>query len=601
MAWALSGSRARFTGTATSLVGMEALSNVTRTDVGPFRLFVSTRSVYIAGALTIDHNTEMLFVNNQDSNTVEIQSGGTLTLGLAVASGFGNNASTYGYGTSLVIAKNGPGCCSNGALRILSGGALQMYQSTIVLNAVTVVSDGSTWLVRDGVIYSHAGDGNTRIRVQEGAGVDIDGLVIYGIQFDGLQNDAFTRVEGVSGRKRGIPLENAQGTIHGGNPTITWRAVPDPRDFAASFSNNYQGKNNVELINCVAGSATLVVPDNTSGSGHGGRIFHELDATVRDESSVAIENAKMYIIDTNNGSRTTTTTAGTINETANRTYTATTNASGVIPTQKILTGMWYRTNTVGDIGNPDGNEILDFRGKTSGDTFDIRWASYGHGLFTNADVTLRGLDPVNLNVGLLTDPSITQTTKATVDAYSTIDSPQQFYDRAKAYLIDNFAGETALLVTRAGDTITTTLNVVVSDGAIPAFALSGSTITIKSSSFVGNITTTGTVTETAGGEVFGTISDSVSTRTRTTVTVTVVDSAGSPISGARVLLTGGASVNALTNGSGQVTTTVVHTTDTAITGRVRRGTTSPRYVTADISGTLTAAGFSTTATMVLDE
>jgi hypothetical protein len=73
---------------------------------------------------------------------------------------------------------------------------------------------------------------------------------------------------------------------------------------------------------------------------------------------------------------------------------------------------------------------------------------------------------------LLTDTSITQTTMATVAAYTTLNTNAELYDYAKYYLYTNFAGQTATYVTRAGDTINAgAYNVTIDATAAAVFAL----------------------------------------------------------------------------------------------------------------------------------
>jgi len=56
-----------------------------------------------------------------------------------------------------------------------------------------------------------------------------------------------------------------------------------------------------------------------------------------------------------------------------------------------------------------------------------------------------------------------------------------------------------------------------------------------------------------------------------------------------------------TNVSGIVETTAFnYTSDLAVTGRVRKGTSSIYYKTSPVSGTITSAGFDATAFMVKD-
>lgn len=106
------------------------------------------------------------------------------------------------------------------------------------------------------------------------------------------------------------------------------------------------------------------------------------------------------------------------------------------------------------------------------------------------------------------DTSITQTTKATVDAYTAIDTSAKLYDRAKSWLFDNYAGQTATLVTRSGNLINAgALNVVIDATAASVFSLVGNTLTIKASTYTGDMTTTGLITLANGATFVGTRTD----------------------------------------------------------------------------------------------
>ena len=103
------------------------------------------------------------------------------------------------------------------------------------------------------------------------------------------------------------------------------------------------------------------------------------------------------------------------------------------------------------------------------------------------------------------DSAITETNKGTVDAYTELESPEKFYDRAKSYLYDNYVGETATIVSRSGNTINAgSYNITVDASAASVFAFDGTTITIKATQFVGNITSSGTFTLLNGAEILGT-------------------------------------------------------------------------------------------------
>lgn len=113
------------------------------------------------------------------------------------------------------------------------------------------------------------------------------------------------------------------------------------------------------------------------------------------------------------------------------------------------------------------------------------------------------------NFYLSTDESITETNKATVDAYTELGDPLKLYDRAKAAWYDN---ESYPLLTRSGNTIDTgSYNVTIdaTAAAVYAFNAATATITIKASYFVGNIEGTGTFTLLNGAEILGTFGSTV--------------------------------------------------------------------------------------------
>jgi hypothetical protein len=99
------------------------------------------------------------------------------------------------------------------------------------------------------------------------------------------------------------------------------------------------------------------------------------------------------------------------------------------------------------------------------------------------------------------DESITEANQATVDAYTTLDTPEKLYDRAKSAWYDN---ETYPLLTRSGNTVDLgSYNLTIDAAAAAAYAFNGSTITIKASQYVGNLTTSGTITLANGAQVLG--------------------------------------------------------------------------------------------------
>lgn len=90
-----------------------------------------------------------------------------------------------------------------------------------------------------------------------------------------------------------------------------------------------------------------------------------------------------------------------------------------------------------------------------------------------------------------------------------------------------------------------------------------------------------------------------------TVTITCVDISGTPIENVRVYLkttADGVIYNDLTGASGQISLSYNYTGDQAlIESKARKGSASPYYKSAPISGTITSNGFDAVITMILDE
>ena len=89
---------------------------------------------------------------------------------------------------------------------------------------------------------------------------------------------------------------------------------------------------------------------------------------------------------------------------------------------------------------------------TSADDFTFKFCSYGHAL-SQSTQALKGVGELAINWVLFADASISEEDKSVVDGYLQLETPEKFYDRAKAFLTDNYAGETATIVSRSGNTI----------------------------------------------------------------------------------------------------------------------------------------------------
>lgn len=137
--------------------------------------------------------------------------------------------------------------------------------------------------------------------------------------------------------------------------------------------------------------------------------------------------------------------------------------------------------------------------------YTLRQISYGKQF---AVTNINAEDTFTDAIVLLDDPTITQSSKSIVDGYTEIDTPEKFYDRSVAWLQDNITDETGFLIGRSGDVINAgSYNVTIDATAASAFAVSGSTITIKASTYTGDMITTGIITLVNGAEFVGTRTD----------------------------------------------------------------------------------------------
>lgn len=201
---------------------------------------------------------------------------------------------------------------------------------------------------------------------------------------------------------------------------------------------------------------------------------------VQDASSVAIQNAKVFIVDQNNDI--------VVNAES-------TDANGLINSH---------------LYNYDGDVCLrnsTFAGNTKTNRENHTRLAYKYGFLLKSDTVAINQDTKDF-LSLLQDLDITESNKSTVDAYTEIDTSAKFYDRAASHLEDNLGTYTNFLVTKTGDEIDAgSYNVTIDATASSVFTVSGNTITIKASTYTGDMVTTGVITLVNGSNFDGTRTD----------------------------------------------------------------------------------------------
>ena len=147
------------------------------------------------------------------------------------------------------------------------------------------------------------------------------------------------------------------------------------------------------------------------------------------------------------------------------------------------------------------------------DAFDIHFLSYGHN-YRVTEQQLKGVEVLEVDLELAQDTYITQSNRATVDAYTTIDNLDQLYDRAKSWKVTtaNIEYPTISMQPVTADGTVLDLgnrNLLVDASAGSAFAINAgtNTITIKSTAALvkgtkfSSIKTSGTVSTANGASL----------------------------------------------------------------------------------------------------
>ena len=276
------------------------------------------------------------------------------------------------------------------------------------------------------------------------------------------------------------------------------------------FANNFRqfdvarnaGGEVLALVNSDVGSSASIQDVNPSDCHYA--FLGEAHISVADTGAAAIATAKYYVADNDDGQRvspigdTQDITSLVVNygTTGSNIYSDVVDANGEA-TEMIL----LSTKTANTVHSDYSN------GGSLSDQMDVFVIDYGYNLGSTSAV-LRGANGTDVAFILPTDSLITETNKATVDAYTTLDTPNEVYDRAKAELFDAFAGETQTTVTRSGSELDArALDVVIDATAAQAFDLTGTTLTIKTSNYVGDMVTTGVITLANGATFTGTRTD----------------------------------------------------------------------------------------------
>lgn len=507
--------------TASFIAGISAIAGVTVTTYGGtthstfYVVDYGNLSLRVEGTLDVDMNRQTwIFHGTDTTNRLVVPNGGHLHLiSNQTRNGFAYNPEQ---GQIWFAFDNDTANWNNRSIDTQVG-------CDVVFNGITIKGEHSPWIqgnttFKNCIIEKVGNNGDIQFNISNGDDTVLEDVKMY---VDGQSGITFrSGVPTISnvqifGARDSFNNESAETIIVEGLDSETG-ATAD----VSQFTQN--GGPRVVVLNAKLGSQ-FIWADHLNGGNpldfRDGRVevAQSLTVSVKDSDSNGIQNAKLYIPDNPSLSIADATTHTCIwfdNQSAqtDRTYIRFTDVNGDIATFNILIAEGKSGS--GDVQNGrirgrGKNPVAYFFGQSiPDDLFDWGAISYLHSLSTG-EIAFRSVEGSFINSVMADDFLITEPNKAVVDGYATIDNSDQFYDSAKAFLYDNYVGESETIVLRADETIDArNYNVVVDASAAQTFDFDGTTITIRSNFFQGDfIATTGTVTSANGAVIDGGIID----------------------------------------------------------------------------------------------
>ena len=507
-------------GTDTDLSGLSGLTGVTTWTSDPdialwgqnyYVIDASTR-LDVTGTLTIEPDYECLIfegapINNTTTNPLIIT--GTLNLGVKKTSG---SKVGYSQSTGLMFTDKGTNAFFWFCVYLANGATLNWNGGVIRTASTLRFEDGSNLNINNGV-YLNSANADYQLRLTPTSTAGGANLNINDISLDGRTNPTlfFT-----SWGFNNAVFELKRGAVqqwNGNNPEQSYRNFNNVNNLSSNdfiFTNNISTRGGNFIFNNVG----VRLSCDLGGSKNGYiKTFKEVDLSPVDLAGSGISYS-YYGVDIDNGNRTIgPNNSGTDGDGQSVDQDDT---ADIVYSAINQTGAYADSLLIETLANINGVGTADDR--TISDTIPIKFVGYNESITTWAS-NLIGLETLTEDVIMTPDLSITEATKAIVDAYTTIETPEKFYDRAKSYLFDNFGTYQSLLVSRSGDLIDAgSYNVDIDATAGSAFAFDGSKITIKANRFTGDITTTGTFNLLNSAEVTGTVASS--NQNFTTISVT---------------------------------------------------------------------------------
>ena len=503
------------TGTDTSLSGLSGLTGVVNWTDGIKDYYriddSSVTKLNINGTLTYDPDLEHLIL---DPNTQVTQSG-DFQYGVVKTVGIDTSAKSRTCGLTILMDQQRVNLTAaawqvlNGASFTTRGGIIETAGNIFFGSDVTTPSNNSITIDIDGTHFINLNDeteSSHTLRIFAApAGIDIQNITMDGVDgamlvfsslgFNTLSakvNNANFACDG-NGPKDPVQVDNPEFALNASQYDYT--AITLSNASALTNINKYIFQNS-DIGSDISTYASQGYALN--------EIRKDLVINTLDINGDAIEGAKVYSGYLGATANTVSTRYSGANYDVVVVYTGTSAASGAVSSIDVLYAV-----TIGNTSTP-GAVSAQSLCSGSNDVHPWQFFSYNE-LPANFNIPMRGTEESSFDFNLLPDSNITESTKTTVDAYTTHDDAYEAYDGAKALLYDSFAGETQLYIGRASSQLDfdsgSATAITIDSAAASSISYATTTLTLRSTTFTGGATGTGTVTTTNGTLLNGGIFD----------------------------------------------------------------------------------------------
>ena len=494
------------TGTDTDLSGLTGLTGVTViSHSSRYAIYdIGTNRLDIGGNLTINPE-ENMFISNAATGfipdmSLNVRNGATLTLGVKTTVGTANKYTT---GTAFILAEPG-NLNTDGSFHVESGATLESYGATIQMAGPTRIRAGATLTVEDlTVVNCRNGACQFRIEAVSVADVALVSINENGMTLNGVTSSDSCRLTTI-------------GNVNPFNPNafifnfVRAQYQPASNGYPSQVFLNFDNGNNIDSADfAYAGSggslstqfngnlvdfrnvARRLRYTNANNKGGFSQITKVVNFNLLTQSGAALSGVSYYSVDVDNGNRI---NFNGFNSTADIVY----QGQNVGPSIEVIPIIEF-------MAGENTTRFIDDR--TNSDTLTFKFVSYLTSIAVNSP-NLIGLKTLFVDVVNADDTSITETIRATVDAYTTLETSAKLYDRAKSYLVTNYIGELQTTLARSGNQIDAgAYNVTIDATASSVFDITGNLITIKASTFTGDMVTTGLITLANGATFDGVRTD----------------------------------------------------------------------------------------------